>query len=209
MTFTHFDPQQLYEARAFLDTKLSELSHYKRKSTEIKDSLLSATKRAEAMKKARIIIQTVAQETQKNLEYHISEPVTSAIRAVLPDDITFIARIVIRRGKTECDLLFEEFGEEYKPLKGSGYGAVNVACFAERICFWSLQKNRPTLILDEPFRDVSPGFQYKVSQMVKELSKRLGIQIIMISHAEEINIAADKTFITEKKGKITTIKEVV
>jgi len=45
--------------------------------------------------------------------------------------------------------------------------------------------------------------------MVKELSKRLGIQIIMISHAEEINIAADKTFVTTKKGKITTIKEVV
>jgi ABC-type Fe3+/spermidine/putrescine transport system ATPase subunit len=44
--------------------------------------------------------------------------------------------------------------------------------------------------------------------MVKELSKRLGIQIIMISHAEDINIAADKTFVTEKKGKITQVREV-
>ena len=209
MTFTYFDAQQLYNARRWLDEKKSELSHYKRKSDEIKGGLRETKTRAEGMKKARIVIQTVAQETQQNLEYHISEPVTSAIRAVLPDEITFIARIMIRRGKTECDLLFEEFEEEYKPLKGSGYGAVNVACFAERICFWSLQKNRPTLILDEPFRDVSPDLQYKVSLMVKKLSKKIGMQVIMVSHAAEINLAADKTFVTEKKGKITQVTEVV
>jgi len=204
----NFNPDELHNVRAFLDDKKKDLSHYKRRHDDIKNDLSAATLRAEAMKKARIVIQAVAQETQRNLEYHISEPVTAAIRAVLPDQINFIARIELRRGKTECDLLFEEFGEEYKPLKGSGYGAVNIACFAERICFWSLKKNRPTFILDEPFRDVSPDFQYKVSQMVKELSSRLGIQIIMISHAEDINIAADKTFITEKKGKITQLREV-
>jgi len=204
----NFNPDELRNVRAFLDDKKKDLSHYKRRHDDIKNDLSAATLRAEAMKKARIVIQAVAQETQRNLEYHISEPVTAAIRSVLPDQINFIARIELRRGKTECDLLFEEFGEEYKPLKGSGYGAVNIACFAERICFWSLKKNRPTFILDEPFRDVSPDFQYKVSQMVKELSSRLGIQIIMISHAEDINIAADKTFITEKKGKITQLREV-
>lgn len=198
----------LASLRKFLNEKLSDLSHYERKQKETKIALREAEKRAEAMKKARAIIQTVAQETQRNLEYHISDPVTASIRSVLPDKINFIARIEIRRGKTECDLLFEEFGEEYKPLKGSGYGAVNIACFTERICFWSLKKNRPTFILDEPFRDVSPDFQYKVSQMVKELSEKLGIQIIMVSHAEDINIAADKTFVTKKTGKITEVKEV-
>ena len=203
-----FDPRQLDTLRTFLDEKKSELSHYKRKKEETEGALQTAERRAEGFKKARAIIQKVAQETQRNLEYHISDPVTASIRAVLPDKINFIARIEIRRGKTECDLLFEEFGEEYKPLKGSGYGAVNIACFTERICFWSLAKNRPTFILDEPFRDVSPNFQYKVSQMVKELSEKLGIQIIMVSHAEDINLAADKTFAVEKSGKITQVKEI-
>ena len=203
-----FDPTELDALRTFLDEKKSELSHYQRKKEETDRQLRHTSQRAEGMKKARAVIQAVAKETQQNLEYHISDPVTASIRSVLPDPITFIARIEIRRGKTECDLLFEEFGEEYKPLKGSGYGTVNVACFTERICFWSLKKNRPTFILDEPFRDVSPNFQYKVSQMVKELSKKLGIQIIMVSHAEDINIAADKTFAVNKVGKITQVKEV-
>jgi DNA repair ATPase RecN len=208
IAFTYFDPQQLYGARQYLDDMKAELSHLQRREEETKQDLAYVKHRAEAMKKARIVIQIVAQETQKNLEYHLTLPVTDAVAHVFPDDgITFIARIEARRGKTECDLLFEEGGNEYKPLKGSGYGAVNVACFILRICFWGLKKNRPTFILDEPFRDVSPDLQYKVSEMVKRISEKLGIQIIMVSHAEEINVAANKTFVTEKKKGITKIKE--
>lgn len=206
--FQYFDPQQLYTARKFLDEKRSELSHLQRKKKEIKEDLSYAKTRAEGMKKARIVIQTVAQETQKNLEYHLSDLVTTALRSVFPDEINFIVKIEIRRGKTECDLLFEEFGKQYKPIEGSGFGPVDVASFALRICFWSLKTNRHTFILDEPFRNVSPDLQHKVSAMVKELSRKLGIQIIMVSHQEEINVAADKTWVTEKIGKVTQVKEV-
>lgn len=204
--FRSFDPADLRRFRSHVDNKKSELSHLQKRKKEVASNLDYTKRRAEGMKKARAIIQTVAQETQKNLEYHISDPVTSAIRAVLPDEINFVAKMVQRRGKTECDLMFEEHGNEYKPLKGSGYGAVSIACFTERICFWSLQKNRPTFILDEPFRDVSPEFQHKVSQMIKGLSEKLGLQIIMVSHAEDINVAADRTWKTTKKNRVTETK---
>ena len=94
---------QISSVRAFLDKKKSELSHYQRKKEEIGSGLSQAKQRAEAMKKARIVIQAVAQETQKNLEYHISEPVTAAIRSVLPDRINFIARIVIKTTICHCN----------------------------------------------------------------------------------------------------------
>jgi len=159
--------------------------------------------------KARVIIQNVAKETQKNLEFHISKLVTTAIVSVFPDEIQFVTRIEIRRKKTECDLLFKEYDQEYDPLAGSGYGPVDVASFSLRISFWSLNRNRPTMILDEPFRNVSPDLQYKVSEMLKMISERLNIQIIMVSHQEDVNIAADKTFLASKVGKITQIKELV
>jgi len=163
--------------------------------------------RAEHAEKARLIFQEVAKKTQSNLEFHISKLVTTAIRSVLPDDIEFVVRIETRRNKTECDLLFKEFGEEYKPLEGSGFGAVDIASFALRIAFWSLKKNRPTMILDEPIRNLSPDLQEKASDMLKMISTKLGLQIIMVSHQEDINIAADKTFIVSKKGKISSVKE--
>jgi DNA repair ATPase RecN len=208
MNFTYFDPQQLFAAREYLDDLKAELSHLQRKKTETESALEKSTVRAEAMKKARVIIQTVAQETQRNLEYHLSYPVTDAIQYVFPDDnIKFIARIVIARGKTECHLLFDENGNEYKPLKGSGYGAVNIACFVLRICFWGLNKNRPTIIVDEPFRDVSPDLHHKVSELIKRISKKLGIQIIIVSHQNDINIAADRTFQVKRVKGVSEINQ--
>ena len=207
MKFTFFDPQQLHHARVFLDEAKAELSHLQRKKTETKSGLVATKKRAEAIKKARAIIQIVAQETQKNLEYHLSYPVTDALNYVFPDHIKFIARIEMKRGKTECVLLFDEDGNEYKPLKGSGYGPVNISCLVLRICFWGLNKNRPTIILDEPFRDLSPNFQLKTSELIKRISKRLGIQIIIVSHQDDINIAADKTFLTRKVRSKAEVKE--
>jgi len=142
------------------------------------------------------VLQEVGKQTQQNLEFHISNIVTSALLAVDSDWPEFITRFEIRgRSKgsqTECDLLFKEGDAEYKPELGSGGGALDVASFAIRIARWSLKKNRPVFLLDEPFKFVDPSHQHKVSEMVKMLSDELGIQIIMVSHAEDIEDFADK-----------------
>ncbi len=151
--------------------------------------------------KARIIITKIAQETQKNMEVHFSNIVTLALQSVNGSDWPeFVTRFELRRNKTECDLLFTEKGEEYEPYEGSGWGPIEVASFALRLAYWSLDKTRPVFWLDEPFRNVSPDLQSKVSDMIKMLSDKLNIQIIMVSHAEDINVSADRTFVVRKKG---------
>ena len=205
--FINFTPQQLHLARVFLNDTKSRASYLEGVVEARQAEITAWRRRYEGAGKARVIIQTVAKETQKNLEFHLSHLVTMALAAVFPEEIEFVARIEVRRGKTECDLLFKEFDQEYDPLEGSGFGPVDVASFALRITFWSLNKNRPTFILDEPFRNVSPDLQHKVSDMLKEISKRLGVQIVMVSHQEDINVSADKTFVATKEGKVTRLEE--
>jgi ABC-type dipeptide/oligopeptide/nickel transport system ATPase subunit len=166
------------------------------------------TDRLDYAGKARAFIQQVAQETQQNLEYHISSLVTTALASVFPDPPEFVAQVVQRRNKTEWDLLFKEFGVLEKPVDASGGGPLDVASNALRYTYWSLNPNRATFILDEPFKFVSPNLQHKVSDMLKMLSKELGIQIIMVSHADEINYSADKTFLVEKIGKKSKVSVV-
>lgn len=164
--------------------------------------------------KAAHVIQTVAKTTQQNLEFHVSAIVTSALRAIDPGDWPdeFRMRFEIRgrsSGKqTEADMFFVEGGEEYEPELGSGGGPLDIASFALRLAYWSLKKNRPTFILDEPFKYVSPDLQNRTSQMVKAMCSNLDIQIILISHAEYIQDYSDKEFRVTKRNKRSTVKEV-
>jgi len=188
--------------KSFQD-KLTEKITASRNLRVYKNELVENSTKYENALKARALIQEISQETQKELEFHISNLVTLAISIVFPDEnINFVARFEKRRNKTECDLLFEEKGNEYKPLEGSGYGTVDIAAFALRLALWSLNPTVEVMILDEPFRDVSPDLQDRVGEMVKTLSEKLGLQIIMVSHAEDINIQSDKTIVVKKsKGR--------
>lgn len=160
----------------------------------------------EASERGIVIFQHVAQQTQRNLEVHISNLVTTALASVIPDSPEFETEIEIARKGTECRFYFAEHGERSKPMDAAGGGPLDIASFALRISYWSLNKNRATFVLDEPFKYVSPGLQGKVSDMLKMLSDKLGIQIIMVSHADEVNYSADKTFLVEKVGKESKVR---
>jgi DNA repair exonuclease SbcCD ATPase subunit len=156
--------------------------------------------------KAREITQVVAEATQKEIEFQISNLVSTALASVFPDPYTFKVSFMQRRNKTECDLLFVKNGEECDPFSASGGGAIDVANFALRIAIWSIKKTRNVFILDEPFRFVSVDLQEKCSQMIKEISEKLGIQILMISHLPNIIGSADKIFRVENIKGISKVK---
>lgn len=154
---------------------------------------------------AQEIIQTVAQATQQELEYHIGELVSLALNSLFPDLYEFRINFALRRGKTEADLLLIKNGEEMSPLHSEGGGIVDIISFALKISLWNLQRprTRNTIILDEPFKFLSADLQNNAGEMMRTISKKLGIQIIMISHIKELIESADKVFKVRqnKEGK--------
>jgi len=151
--------------------------------------------------KARSILQTAAENTQKVMETQMSTLVTSALEGIFPDPYQFVVRFVQRRNKTECDLLFSKNGEEFKPVESSGGGPLDIASFALRVAFWCIQSNRPTIILDEPFKFLSVDLQPKAGELLKRLSEELGIQFIVITHLTELLPYGDNV-IKINKGKV-------
>lgn len=152
---------------------------------------------------ALIIIQTVAKQTQEQLEYKISELVSLALESVFDEPYKMVLQYETKRNKTEANLLFERNGERFHPLSSAGGGAVDIASFALRVALWSLsiEKTEPTLVLDEPFRFLSRDLLGKAGLMLKEISNKLGLQIIMVSHLEELIDGADKVFqVKQNKG---------
>jgi DNA repair exonuclease SbcCD ATPase subunit len=94
-----------------------------------------------------------------------------------------------------------------RPMDCAGGGPIDVASFALRLMYWTLNKTRPIFVLDEPFKFVSVDLQPKCSEMLKMMPDKLGIQIVMISHLPEIIAAADKIFVVEQKAGVSTVRE--
>lgn len=160
--------------------------------------------------KAQAIIQAVAQATQQELQYRITEPVSLALASVYQNPYKMVAEFQITgRGTTECNLGFERNGNIIKPLEASGGGPIDIASFALRVGSWSLQqpRSRNVLILDEPFKWVQRDKIPLCSQMLQEVSLQLQLQIIMVSHFPElIEEAANIIWVFQDKKEVSSIK---
>lgn len=159
--------------------------------------------------KARQVAREVGLKTQQQLQYHISDIATMALDAIFAEPYRLSVEFLERRNKLECDLLFEKGGEKVNPLTASGGGAVDVASFALRIASWTMEnpRSRPTMILDEPLKYVSADLQDKASMMLKEISDRLGIQFIIVTHEETLTEYADRIFTVNIKKGISKITQ--
>jgi len=201
--------QQLIKDRAaqeYLQNKLG---------TE-KNNLSNLKLLADDLLEVRALFQKAAQQTQQKLEFHISSLVSTALSAVFPDPYEFKVKFEQRRNKTECDLTFAKNGEDYgSPMFASGGGPKDVAAFALRCAFWSLdKKSRNILILDEPFNFVNDDpktkireLQQKCVEMFKRVVDTLGMQAIVITTLPEFLNVADKIFDVSCKSGVTQIEE--
>jgi hypothetical protein len=169
----------------------------------------SLTTRALHISEARELLAAVALETQEQLRYHISEIVTLAMDAVLDDPYELEVDFVPKRGKTECELWFSRDGGRVRPMDASGGGAVDVAAFALRVAIWSLRthRTRATIVLDEPFRFLSANLQPRAGEMLGELSKKMDLQFVMVTHSEALTESADKVLRVKMKKGVTKVEK--
>lgn len=157
------------------------------------------------------IIQVTAKLTQQELEVHVSELSSLALEAIFPDPYKLSLSFELRRNRSEADLLLVDGeGNSVSPMDAVGGGVVDVAALALRISLWSLKQPRPraTLVMDEPCRFVSRDLQGRASTMIREVSKRLGLQFIIVTHEENLTEAADRVFRVSKSKGVSKVEKI-
>jgi DNA repair exonuclease SbcCD ATPase subunit len=185
-----------------------ELEKYKQEEfIKNRDNLLKNLDFLEQEKKeiqeAQVIIQQAAKETQEQLQFVINDTITEVLRHILDKDYRFLIEFVPQRGKVECRFsVLDGNNNQLDPLTEMGGGVIDLISFALRLAVWSLtKKTRNTIILDEPFKHLSKDLHKKAAKLIRLLSQELGIQIIMISHSDELIEAGDKVIkITNTNG---------
>jgi len=159
------------------------------------------------IEQAQIIIQEVALTLQNSIKFHIEDIVNLALNYVFPGEYEFVLDFFIRRNQTECEFWLKKEDKLFNPLNSNGGGIVDILAFALRIALWSLKigKKNNTIILDEPFRFISSDLQVCAGEILRELSEKLDIQFIIVTHEDQIMEIADKLFVVEKTKNISKI----
>jgi DNA repair exonuclease SbcCD ATPase subunit len=186
-----------------LEQKKGQRSQVERTIAELSEAVSQKKRDLRRHEQAREIIREVGLKTQQQLQVNISDITSLALEAVFNDPYELKVKFVQRRNKTECDLLFSRDGDDVDPLSAAGGGVVDVAAFALRIASWSMQtpRSRNTIIIDEPMRFLSVDLQERASLMIKEISKKLGVQFLIITHENTLAAWADRTFeVSIKRG---------
>jgi DNA repair exonuclease SbcCD ATPase subunit len=161
-------------------------------------------KKLKLIEEAQAFLQKVAQSTQENLKFKIEDIVNLALESVFPNEYLFQMNFNVSRGKTEAELVFQDkrTGQTIDPMEASGGGVVDLTCFALRISAFALESGTDNLIiLDEPFKFISRDLQERAGEILKKLSQKMKLQIIMVTHIPEFIDVADKVFEVKKNDK--------
>lgn len=140
---------------------------------------------------AQAILQTIAQDIQQQVHRQIADVVSRCLSAVFDHPYQFEIRFEQRRGKTEAELVLLRDGLELgNPVDAAGGGVIDVAAFALRLACLLLRRPpvRRMLVLDEPFKHVSENYRLAIPKMLQMLSDEFDLQVIMITHIEDIAI---------------------
>lgn len=206
---------RLNELKNKIQKRINNKELIQKQLEELKTNYKEKSELLHNKEKAMEIVKKVALETQSQLEYHLSDMVSTGLNTVFDEEYGF--RLIFEEksgktgGKTECNLFFEKKGHLVDPLNFSGLGESDIAAFCLRCAAWSMDKRyRNVLILDEPLKHLSVNHHEKAGEMIKLLSKELNLQIIMVTHSERFTSYADKIFKVQmnNKGisKVITIK---
>lgn len=166
----------------------------------------------ETLEQAQAFLQKVAQQTQEHLKFQIEDIVNLALETCFPNEYTFKICFNVSRGKTDAELVFldQRTQRQIDPMNASGGGVVDLTCFALRIACYALEKESDNVIvLDEPFRFLSRDLQQRAGEILSKLSKRMKLQIILVSHIGEIIDVADNVFEVRKNSTgVSVVKNI-
>jgi len=198
----------LQEYRSKLERKKGERDRVNKSILVLEGKIKDNKIEINYTEKAKAIIQGVAQKTQEQITYQINDIVTMANEAIFDDPYEFNLDFIRKRDKIEAEISFIKNKEKINPLSASGGGAVDVTCLALRIALWNLQrpKTRNVLILDEPLKFLSKNLLFKAGEMIKSLSDKLNLQIIMVTHLKELIDFGDKIFEVKINNGISEVK---
>jgi len=163
---------------------------------------------------ARDFFVEIAKGTQMEITNYLEDTMSLAI-SVIPSEhpLRLLTNFETRRNQPELDLFIKEGDGDPIPLLSTidtvGNSVEELVAFTAKLCMLSIHDPlpEPFMIQDEPFRALKEENFQAVTKVIRELQDELGIQMLILTHRDEMAVIADRLFYVDKKGGKTVVKE--
>ena len=192
------------KARTELNSLNTLISLKEKQLDELKNS-------QEVVDKSHRICQSVAKKTQENLSIQLDSLINLALETCFPNQYKFKTSFVENRGKTELQFVLTDkiTGKDNDDIIDSfGGGLVDVVSLALRLCLHTLEGSSKLIVLDEPFKFLSQDLRSRAANLIQELSHKLNLQFIIITHIPEIAEVGDRLFEVKKIDGVSNVTTV-
>ena len=184
--------------------ELRKKYHYQ--SQEI-ESQLSKNQQQKEENEKMIVVYTEVREflSKVSAEYRIricntfNQLVTEALSHIFQKDINFQISLESYRNQPAINVMVTEDSFVLDPQKSCGGGMNDIIALIFKIIFVYLSGAQRTIILDESLKFLSTSYLQTASNFLAEICSRLQMQLILITHKEDLQLSADNIITVSKR----------
>ena len=190
----------LIDKNTFIKDSLEE------KQEKIQKDMNDINKETDSLLELKDFLMSVSANYRDQLCNLFTSLVTEALTSIFEKDIRFNIKLYSYRNEPAIDVSVIENNLEVDPQKSCGGGLNDIISFVIKIIFIYLKKSSRIIILDEPLKFLSRDYIEQSSNFIHDISKRMNIQIILVSHKPDLEINCDKLITIEKNENRSIIK---
>ena len=190
----------LIDKNTFIKDSLEE------KQEKIQKDMNDINKETDSLLELKDFLMSVSANYRDQLCNLFTSLVTEALTSIFEKDIRFNIKLYSYRNEPAIDVSVIENNLEVDPQKSCGGGLNDIISFVIKIIFIYLKKSSRIIILDEPLKFLSRDYIEQSSNFIRDISKRMNIQIILVSHKPDLELSCDKLINIEKNENRSIIK---
>jgi DNA repair exonuclease SbcCD ATPase subunit len=161
--------------------------------------------------KASLFLQTLSDTTRQQIIDKISAIVTDALQKVKDTNLEF--KMILSTERNQIDVKFVVVDkltrQEYDILDSCGGTIADIVTFPLRIALlvkWDPVLSK-VLIMDENFKFVSVADQEPLADFIRQISEKLNLQILLVTHSQVLSNKAHKIFGVIKNDGVSIVEE--
>jgi len=201
---------RLINAQKVLQKRIGRKEELEQQLVDERARFEKQEKRVAMIERCAAMLQQIATDMNNEVSISLTDITQAMVDSVFPGEYKVKMDFNIKAGRTHVDIYLDMDGTKIYPLDDDGGGVSNMMELGLRLAALKLGKSRRTLVLDQPFKDLSVEYLPLAGKILRKISKDLKLQMIIINHIEALMGIADRTFqfrkdLTTKRSQVKVV----